>query len=96
MKPGDYVECVNKYDTIFLPEGISPSIALGERLTVRGIKQFTHGVGITFEEKINPIQLKSGDEYHYRIEDFRKLEVPPLIEKEIEEALQQELVLLVD
>lgn len=99
MKVGSYVECV---DDKFSAEQLSKLQTIpkeGDYYTIREIIDYPNlgRAGVRLEEISNPdITLSDGTihEPTFSIFRFRELEIPPGIEEEISEVLDQELELV--
>ena len=99
MKIGSFVECI---DGRFSPEQlkkISKIPIKGEYYTVRDIVEYPeyNRVGLRLEEISNPPIEKSDGTLHeptFNIFRFRELEVPPPIEEEIHNMLEEEFEII--
>jgi hypothetical protein len=98
MKVGSFVECI---DDKFSSEQLSKLKSIpkeGNYYTIREIIEYPkyNRTGVRLEEISNPpIEMEGGmHEPSYSIFRFRELEIPPGIEEEISEVLDQELELV--
>ena len=96
MKIGSFIECI---DDKFTSEQLKKLVKIpkeGDYYTIRDIEEYPHlnRAGIRLEELSNPpIELKNGvmHEPSFNIFRFRELEIPPPLELEIREALDNDL-----
>lgn len=98
MKVGSFVSCI---DDKFSAEQLSKLQSIpkeGDYYTIREIIEYPkyNRTGVRLEEISNPpIEMEGGmHEPSYSIFRFRELEIPPGIEEEISEVLDQELELV--
>ena len=98
MKIGSYVECIDdKFSNKQLTK-LQTIPKEGNYYTIRAIIEYPNlgRAGVRLEEISNPkIELSNGSVHEptFSIFRFRELEIPPSIEEEISEVLDQELEL---
>ena len=99
MKIGSFVECINGKFSIEQLKKISRIPKQGDYYTVRDIVEYPefNRVGLRLEEISNPPIEKSDGTLHeptFNIFRFRELEVPPPIEEEIHNMLEEEFEII--
>ena len=99
MKIGSFVECIDGKFSIEQLKKISRIPKQGDYYTVRDIVEYPefNRVGLRLEEISNPPIEKSDGTLHeptFNIFRFRELEVPPPIEEEIHNMLEEEFEII--
>ena len=99
MKIGSFVECIDGKFSIEQLKKISKIPKQGDYYTVRDIVEYPefNRVGLRLEEISNPPIEKSDGTLHeptFNIFRFRELEVPPPIEEEIHNMLEEEFEII--
>ena len=99
MQVGSFVECIDDRFSAEQLKKISRIPKKGEYYTVRDIVEYPEysRVGIRLEELSNPPIEKSDGTLHettFNIFRFRELEVPPPIEEEIHNMLEEEFEII--
>lgn len=95
MKVGSFVECVDDKFSSAQLEKLVKIPKEGNYYTIRNIIDYPDlgRVGVTLEEISNPpVEMQGGlSEPTFNIFRFRELEIPPPLEMEIREALDNDL-----
>ena len=99
MKIGSFVECIDDRFSTEQLKKISRTPKKGDYYTIRDIVEYPeyNRVGLRLEEISNPPIEKSDGTLHeptFNIFRFRELEVPPPIEKEINNMLEEEIAII--
>ena len=99
MKIGSFVECIDDRFSTEQLKKISRTPKKGDYYTIRDIVEYPeyNRVGLRLEEISNlPIEKSDGTlhEPTFNIFRFRELEVPPPIEKEIHNMLEEEFEII--
>ena len=99
MKVGSFVECVDDKFSADQLEKLNKIPKEGDYYTIRDIVDYPSlgRAGVRLEEIANPeIEFKDGSMHEptFNIMRFRELEVPPTIEDELNEILDNELELV--
>ena len=99
MKIGSFVECIDDRFSTEQLKKISRTPKKGDYYTIRDIVEYPeyNRVGLRLEEISNPPIEKSDGTLHeptFNIFRFRELEVPPPIEKEINNMLEEEIEII--
>lgn len=93
MKIGSIVESTTSFPSMRDDHynGSTVPINKGDRFMVRGFtKSPKSGMDLLYlEDVINPVNKFTGVEMAYPIKYFRELEIPPVIEEEIEQLLTE-------
>ena len=99
MKIGSFVECIDDRFSTEQLKKISRTPKKGNYYTIRDIVEYPeyNRVGLRLEELSNPPIEKSDGTLHeptFNIFRFRELEVPPPIEEEIHNMLEEEFEII--